>query len=160
VKFGQGIAAMDHLLPPPFYKHMSKLQDKAKSAPYAQIAKLFKDEVGTSIEDTFSTFDKEPVASASLAQVHKATLKDGTSVAVKIQKPNIKGQFSSDMVMHYLINFVLEKAFELPLLHFVEDVQKNLRKELDFRIEASNSELSEKNFKLLSMFFAKNVDRN
>ena len=49
VKFGQGIATMDHLLPPPFYKHMSKLQDKAKSVEYHKIAKLFEEEVGRKI---------------------------------------------------------------------------------------------------------------
>lgn len=53
VKFGQGIASMDHLLPPPFYKHMSKLQDKAKSVSYDKIEKLFEEEVGKKIEDCF-----------------------------------------------------------------------------------------------------------
>lgn len=62
------------------------------------------------------------MASASLAQVHKAKLKDGRDVAVKIQKPNIRKQFSSDMMMHYLINWVIEKAFDLPLLQFVDDI--------------------------------------
>lgn len=76
----------------------------------------------------FIEFEEEPVASASLAQVHKAKLKNGQEVAVKIQKPNIKKQFASDMMMHYLINWVLEKAFDLPLLQFVDDIQDNLRK--------------------------------
>jgi aarF domain-containing kinase len=68
-------------------------------------------------------FEKEPIASASLAQVHKAKLKNGAEVAVKIQKPNIRKQFASDMMMHYLINWVLEKAFDLPLVQFVDDTQ-------------------------------------
>jgi aarF domain-containing kinase len=55
-------------------------------------------------------------------------LKNGQKVAVKVQKPNIKKQFGGDMAMHYFIIFVLEKAFDLPLLHFVEDIQKNLKK--------------------------------
>lgn len=75
-----------------------------------------------------------PVASASIAQVHKAKLKDGTEVAVKIQKPNIERQFGYDMMMHTLILFVLEKAFDLPMLQFAESIQKNLKKEVDFRI--------------------------
>jgi aarF domain-containing kinase len=74
------------------------------------------------------------MASASLAQVHRARLKTGERVAVKIQKPNIRKQFSSDMMMHWLINFVLEKSFDLPLLQFVDDIQASLKKELDFRI--------------------------
>lgn len=68
------------------------------------------------------------MASASLAQVHKAKLKDGRDVAVKIQKPNIRKQFASDMMMHYLINWVLEYAFDLPLLQFVDDIEHNLKK--------------------------------
>lgn len=59
-----------------------------------------------------------PVASASIAQVHKAILHDGTEVAVKIQKPNIRRQFGYDMMMHTLILWVLEKAFDLPMLQF------------------------------------------
>jgi aarF domain-containing kinase len=90
------------------------------------------------------------VASASLAQVHKARLRGGREVAVKIQKPNIKKQFGSDMAMHYLINWVLEKSFDLPLLRFVDDIQDNLKKELDFRIEAFNSLKGKRNFEQLS----------
>lgn len=90
------------------------------------------------------------MASASIAQVHKAKLKNGQEVAVKIQKPNIKAQFPADMFMHYMINWVLEKSFDLPLLQFVEDIQRNLEKEIDFRIEAENSKRAEHNFKLLS----------
>lgn len=54
------------------------------------------------------------------------------------------------MLMHHLIIFVIEKSFDLPILQFADDIQNNLRKELDFRIESSNAKLAEKNFKLLS----------
>lgn len=63
-----------------------------------------------------------------MAQVHKAVLKDGRKVAVKIQKPNIKKQFGPDMMMHWLINWVIETAFDLPLMHFVDDIELNLAK--------------------------------
>ena len=86
---------------------MSKLQDKAKSASITSIYKVFEEEVGKPVSECFEEFEENPIASASLAQVHRAKLKDGRRVAVKIQKPNIKGQFKSDMGMHYLINFVL-----------------------------------------------------
>lgn len=107
VKFGQGIATMDHLLPPPFYKHMSKLQDKAKAASLERVKEVFQEDLGQPLEEVFSEFQDVPVASASIAQVHKAKLKNGQVVAVKIQKPNIAKQFSSDMFMHYAINWVL-----------------------------------------------------
>jgi aarF domain-containing kinase len=136
------MAAMDHLLPPPFYKNLSKLQDKAKSVEYHKIAALFQEEMGRPITDCFASFEREPVASASIAQVHRAQLKDGRMVAVKIQKPHIKKQFKGDMLMHHLVVFILEKSFDMPLLHFVEEIQSNLKKELDFRIEAANSKES------------------
>ncbi len=104
---GQSMASMDHLLPPPFYKWFSKLQDNAKSAPIDKVKELFRDEVGMSVEEAFLSFDDQPIASASLAQVHKAVLKDGRKVAVKIQKPNIKKQFGPDMMMHWVINWVI-----------------------------------------------------
>ncbi len=81
--------------------------------------------------------------------MHKAKLKDGSVVAVKIQKPNIKRQFKYDMQMHTIILFVLEKAFKLPLMQFAEPVQKNLKKEVDFRIEAENTKISQKAFENL-----------
>lgn len=119
---------MDHILPPPFYKHLSKLQDQAKAVEFDRVKEVFEQEVGKPIHKVFQTFDPEPIASASLAQVHRARLRDGREVAVKVQKPNIKKQFSSDMMMHYLINWVLETAFDLPLLRFVDDIQLNLKK--------------------------------
>ena len=69
-----------------------------------------------------------------MAQVHKATLKNGEEVAVKIQKPNIRKQFKSDMFMHYMINWVLQYSFDLPLLQFVDDIEDKLKKELDFNL--------------------------
>lgn len=150
VKFGQGIATMDHILPPPFYKHMSKLQDKAKATSFDKIRAVFEEDLGRPIEEVFAEFDPEPIASASIAQVHRAKLRSGESVAVKIQKPNIQKQFGSDMLMHYLINWVLEKAFDLPLLQFVDDIQASLKKELDFRIEAANAVRGRRNFEQLS----------
>lgn len=68
---------MDHILPPPFYKHLSKLQDKAKAVNLDKIRTVFQEDIGKPIEEVFDKFDPEPVASASLAQVHKAKLKNG-----------------------------------------------------------------------------------
>ena len=79
--------------------------------------------------------------------MHQAYLKDGTKVAVKIQKPNIKKQFYADMMMHKLVLYVLEYAFELPLVQFAEPIQRNLEKEVNFNIEASNGRLAAENFR-------------
>lgn len=142
IKFGQGMAASDHVLPPPFFKYLSKLQDKAHSVSYKKIKEVFEDDVGLTLRECFRDFEKEPVAAASIAQVHRATLYDGTKVAVKIQKPNIKKQFKSDMFMHLLVLHVLQRAFDLPLVHFAEPIERNLEKEVDFKIEAENSRIA------------------
>ena len=128
------MATSDHVLPPPFFKYLSKLQDKAKSVGYEEIREVFEEDVGKTIGESFRYFEKEPVASASIAQVHRAVLHDGTKVAVKIQKPNIKKQFKLDMFMHLMILRVLEKAFDLPLVHFAKPIEDNLEKEVDFNI--------------------------
>ena len=141
---------MDHLLPPPFYKHLSKLQDQAKQVPFHKIKKVFEEETGMTLEESFAEFNPNAIAAASIAQVHEATLHDGRKVAVKIQKPHIKKQFWSDMAMHWLINWVIEKSFDLPVLHFVDDIERNLKKELDFEIEAENSKIGKRNFEKMS----------
>lgn len=115
VKFGQGIAATDHLLPPAYFKWMSLLQDKAKAVSIDRVKSIIKEETGKELSDIFSYFNDVPVASASIAQVHDARLKSGEKVAVKVQKPNIKKQFKTDMLMHKIICHVLEYAFDLPL---------------------------------------------
>ncbi|EAR86296.1 ABC1 family protein (chaperonin), putative (macronuclear) [Tetrahymena thermophila SB210] len=139
VKFGQAVAASEHMLPPSYFKWFSLLQDKAKAVEYEAVRKIIKEDLGSNPEDIFEEFEQEPVASASIAQVHRAKLKTGETVAVKIQKPNIQKQFGYDMFMHKLFLQVLEYAFDLPLTPFHESIEENLAKEIDFNIEAENS---------------------
>ncbi|EGR28453.1 chaperonin, putative [Ichthyophthirius multifiliis] len=146
VKFGQQIAAQDHILPPAYFKYFSSLQDQATSVPYLAVERIIKNDLGKKPDEIFSYFEKEPIASASIAQVHKARLCSGEEVAVKVQKPNIKGQFKSDMFMHWLFLTVLEKAFDLPLSAFHQSIEENLGKEIDFRIEAQNAKKCSENF--------------
>lgn len=135
-KFGQCLASLEHVVPPPFYKKMRKLQDDAKVVEYEKMAAVFKEDMGQSIEDYFEYFCKDPFASASLAQVYRARTKTGKEVAVKIQKPKIRPQMKADMYVHWWILYCLEKIFDLPMMHLVDEVQATFRRELDFRIEA------------------------
>ena len=78
------------------------------------------------------------MASASIAQVHKGVLKSGETVAIKVQKPNIRRQFYWDMKMHYLFCYVIDKLFDLPILFMADSIEKNLEYEIDFNHESEN----------------------
>jgi len=105
-------------------------------------------ELGCPLEQVFSHFDAEPIASASIAQVHRAWLKPSSNtdstesipVAVKVQKPNIAVQNSCDLAVYHLMLFVVERSFDLPLEWTYEFTRRQLAAELDFRIEAQNAE--------------------
>lgn len=78
------MASADHLLPPIYCRLFSQLQDQARGTSLSQVRQIVREELGQEVEDLFEHFDDTPVASASIAQVHKARLKDGREVAVKI----------------------------------------------------------------------------
>jgi len=146
IKLGQGIAAMNHVLPPQYNRTFSVLYDKAPSVTYDRVEKIFMEDLGRSPDEIFSEFDHEPIASASIAQVHKARLKDGTTVAVKVQKPQIRVQISWDLFMYKVLTYLFEKSFDLPLYWSVEYTSDQLRKETDFLIEGKNAERAAANF--------------
>jgi len=88
----------------------------------------------------FEKFEMEPIASASIAQVHRAWLKDGTQVAVKIQKPEIQTQIEFDLACYRLLLYAVEKIFDLPVYWSAQYVSEHVRQETDFINEAKNSE--------------------
>src|ERR1700754_2442743 len=89
VKIGQLLSSRADLLPAEFLKPLSRLQDKVKPFPYQDVQFIVENEPGEKISKLFTFFDPEPMAAASLGQVHRANLHDGRSVVVKIQRPNI-----------------------------------------------------------------------
>ena len=99
VKFGQQIATVP-VLPPAYVANLKQLFDEAPHVNYSTVCKIFDKEFGRSPDDIFMEFDHEPIQSASIAQVHKARLKSGQEVAVKIQKPAIKFQIGMDMLCY------------------------------------------------------------
>ncbi len=126
---------------PPQYGIFRSLYDDAPSASYDQVEACFCREFGgLRPTDLFQTFDPNPVASASIAQVHRATLKDGTPVAVKIQKPQIRHQMEWDLATYKLLNYGMQWLFDLPLVHFTQYVQDHLRRETYLVLEGRNSE--------------------
>jgi aarF domain-containing kinase len=138
IKFGQQIATVP-VLPKP-YEIMRQLYDNAPFVGYDVVQQIFQKDFGLDPEQVFASFEKEPVASASIAQVHKATLKDGTPVAVKIQKPEIEKQIFWDMLGYRVVLFAFEKVFDLPLYWTADYIEKHLIQETDFLNEVGNSE--------------------
>eukprot|EP00123_Amoebidium_parasiticum_P001628 comp12773_c0_seq1/m.7900 comp12773_c0_seq1/g.7900 ORF comp12773_c0_seq1/g.7900 comp12773_c0_seq1/m.7900 type:complete len:526 (-) comp12773_c0_seq1:114-1691(-) len=147
IKLGQGISSMNHILPPQYNQIFSVLHDKAPSVSYHEVEKIFQEEFGKKPEEMFSHFEKEPIASASIAQVHKATLADGTPVAVKVQKPYIRRQMPFDLFTFRFVVYWFEKLFDLPMYWTVDYTQENLWKETDFVIEAANAERAAQHLK-------------
>lgn len=96
VKLGQVLAGRPDLLPDAYLQALARLQDKVKPFPYEDVEAIVMAELGVRISKAFSRFDVEPLAAASLGQVHRAALRDGREVVVKVQRPNIRQQIVED----------------------------------------------------------------
>ncbi|KAF9363723.1 hypothetical protein BGX34_003451 [Mortierella sp. NVP85] len=117
------------------------LYDDASFVDYSVVEKIIQKELGKDIHQVFQTFSRLPVAAASIAQVHKATLLDGTVVAVKVQKPEIQVQIQWDLIAYRWLIKAYEFMFDLPMSFAVDYTTRHLREETDFENEARNSEL-------------------
>jgi len=98
IKVGQHLGALDYLLPAEYVDTMKVLHQHAPESPVADIKRIIAADLGRSVDELFSSFDESPIASASLAQVHRATRRsDGEVVAIKVQHPHIKARSAVDM---------------------------------------------------------------
>jgi ubiquinone biosynthesis protein len=144
VKLGQLLSLRADLVPREFTEELSKLQDQVPSFSYAKVKKIVENEFGKPINVLFKSFDKKPYASASIAQVHKAILKNGDKVAVKVQRPNVHEIINEDLDILFFIAKHLEERFPIIRDYHPVDVIKEFaiwtRKELNFNIEARHAE--------------------
>ncbi|MDB6123194.1 MAG: hypothetical protein JWQ71_2187 [Pedosphaera sp.] len=151
VKLGQLLSGRPDLLPEHYLKALSRLQDKVKPFSYAEVEEIVEAELGARISKAFSTFKPEPVAAASLGQVHLAALRDGTPVVVKIQRPNIRKQIAEDFaaLMELATFFERHTKFgrRYQLVRVLEEFQKTLMHELDYEREAANLQALGNNLK-------------
>ncbi|KAJ1723550.1 hypothetical protein LPJ53_002119 [Coemansia erecta] len=143
IKFGQSIAVQSALLPSAFRSELQELYDSAPSSGLAQMQPVIERSLGRPLPAVFAEFSPEAVASASVAQVHRARLHGDPPdvwVAVKVQKPEIKRQIGWDLFALRTCARMVERAFGIPLMWSVGEVERRLREELDFLREAHNSE--------------------
>ncbi|XP_045498783.1 aarF domain-containing kinase 1 [Colias croceus] len=141
IKVGQHVGALDYLLPSEYVSTMRVLHKDAPRNTVEELYKVIKDELKKDPSELFVEFDPEPLGTASLAQVHRARLKDGREVAVKVQHHYVRKNISIDLTwMEFLIN-VMSKVFpEFQMDWLVEETKKNIAKELNFLEEGRNSE--------------------
>ena len=142
IKLGQLLSTRPDLLPDAYLQALATLQDDVPPIEYSVVQEIVEEEIGERISKAFSSFDEEPLASASIGQVHKATLRSGKAVAVKIQRPGIRKKFLADLdTLKELAEFAV-KHTEVAKKYAFDNVLAELRhillQELDYNREAQN----------------------
>ncbi|MDH3974054.1 MAG: 2-polyprenylphenol 6-hydroxylase [Deltaproteobacteria bacterium] len=143
IKFGQILSTRVDLLPSDWAVEFKKLQDEVPLFPYEEVVKVTESELKASIGELFESFEETPCASASIAQVHYARLKDGKEVAVKVQRPGIEKTISADLAILYTLAGLVEKYIPSmgryePLV-VVNQFEQTITKELDFTTEGAHA---------------------
>ena len=145
VKLGQLLSTRADLLPPAYLTALTRLQDKVEPIPFEEVRRVIEDELGFRLSKGFAEFDEKPLAAASLGQVHRATLRNGRQVAVKVQRPNIRGQIVDDLAALIEVAGVVDRRTEIGRRHgfeaMVDEFRRAMLAELDYRREAENLRL-------------------
>jgi ubiquinone biosynthesis protein len=142
IKLGQLLSTRADLLPATYLDALTRLQDRIEPFPYEEVDRIVSGELGVRISKAFAEFDPQPLAAASLAQVHRAYLRDGRAVVVKVQRPEIREQIVEDLealeeVAHFIdAHTELGKRYEFE--NMLSGLRKSLLQELDFKTEANN----------------------
>jgi ubiquinone biosynthesis protein len=142
IKLGQIISSGEGLFPPELVNEFKRCRDQVPAEKWAAIKQVVESDLGRPIEEVFSSFDQTPIAAASIAQVHGATLLSGERVVVKVQRPSVSGRVHADLkslawIAPFLIGRIPIAALANPPA-LVELFAETITEELDFRIEASN----------------------
>ena len=150
IKLGQLLSTRPDLIPGDILIELRKLQDKVPGFSYDKVKEQIENSIELPMAEAFAEFSREPVAAASISQVHRARLHDGREVAVKVQRPDIEEEISTDIdIMFTLAELATKHISELepyqPTL-LVREFAKNIRLELDFHVEGRNIDRFAKNF--------------
>ena len=144
VKMGQILSSRPDLIPVEFIEELSKLQDSVPPFPFSQVREIIETELTSPIDEIFQKFEETPLAAASIGQVHRAQLRNGEDVIVKVQRPGIRAIIEVDLEILLHLATLIERHIEELEIHrptrVVEEFASSLEKEIDYTIEASNAE--------------------
>jgi len=151
IKLGQLLSLREDLIPEEFAHEFAKLQDEVKPFPFEKAKEIIEAELKHPLSNLFMKVFPKPIAAASVGQVHKAFLKDGTKVAIKVMRPNIQEKFKTDIdLFKHLIPFIEKAHPGLKTLcpeKIIEEFEKYTKKELSYLKEGKNIDIFYKNFK-------------
>jgi ubiquinone biosynthesis protein len=140
IKLGQLLSTRADLLPDTHIEALARLQDDVEAVPFDEIREVVEEDLGARLSNVFVSFDEDPIASASLGQVHHGVLRDGREVAVKVQRPGIRELVARDLeVLHGVASFLDDHTDAGERYHFdeiIEEFERSLTRELDYRREA------------------------
>src|SRR5688572_5186732 len=140
IKLGQLLSTRPDIVPPAYAQGLARLQDDVAPFPFAEVERIVTEELGVRLSKAFSSVDETPLAGASIAQVHRARLRDGREVAIKVQRPGIRERVLDDLeALSDIARFLVEHTefgnrYDVDQLF--EQFRKSLLRELDFRQEA------------------------
>ncbi len=149
-KIGQILSSRPDILEPEIIAELEMLQDRVPEVSFASIRKIIEGDLGRRLADVFDRFEEQPIAAASVAQVHRAWLADGTALAIKVQRPGMAKKFESDISIlgffAWLVSLI-PGAHNLKPREQVEEFGKALHSQLDFKGERDNNRLFAETFK-------------
>ncbi len=144
VKMGQLFSSRADMIPPRFLVELQRLQDDVPPFPYEDVRRIVREDLGGWPEEMFHSFDTVPMAAASLGQVHHAVLGDGTDVAVKVQRPNIRRDMEIDFeILLHLVRLNEHQLQDMGIIHptgVVDAFIRRIQREMDYTVEAANIE--------------------
>lgn len=142
IKLGQLLSTRSDLLPQPYLDALTRLQDKVEPFSFGIVEEIVSSELGVRLSKAFQSFDSEPLAAASLGQVHRAVMRDGREVAVKVQRPNIRQTILEDLEAFQEMAILLDRHTEVGrrfgFQNLLEEFRRTLLRELDYRRESLN----------------------
>jgi len=157
VKFGQALSTRRDLLPPDIADELAKLQDAVPPFPAEAAVAIIESAYGESVDTVFERFDKEPLAAASIAQVHTAKLATGHEVIVKVLRPGVQDQIESDLAVLRVLAGLADRYWEhgkrLRPLEIVDEYEHTILDELDLMREAGNAAQLKRNFQGSDMLY-------